>query len=74
MTGMSFINSDVGGLVIAGLAQRRVLAAYTLNNPKVLRLQPPLNVPDDVLVEVANRLEDVVRQTVELISDLDIEE
>jgi len=74
MTGMSFANSDVGGLVIAGLAQRHVLAAYTLNNPSVLRLQPPLNVGADVLDEVASRLEEAVAQTMELIAGLDMAE
>jgi putrescine aminotransferase len=49
MIGVEFHDSDVAGLVIAGLAQRRVLAAYTLNNPKVLRLQPPLIVSRDQL-------------------------
>ncbi|MBD3176461.1 MAG: aminotransferase class III-fold pyridoxal phosphate-dependent enzyme [Armatimonadia bacterium] len=72
MTGMSFSDKDIGGLVIAGLAQRQVLAAYTLNNPSVLRLQPPLSIGADVLEDVAGRLEEAVAQTVELVSDLDM--
>lgn len=42
MLGVEFVDADVGALVIAGLVARRVLAAYTLNNPRVLRLEPPL--------------------------------
>ena len=42
MIGVEFAHEDIAGLVIAGLAQRRVIAAYTLNNPKVIRLEPPL--------------------------------
>jgi putrescine aminotransferase len=49
MIGVEFRDSDVAALVIAGLARRQVLAAYTLNNPKVLRLQPPLIVSREQL-------------------------
>ncbi|PJB72227.1 MAG: putrescine aminotransferase, partial [Armatimonadetes bacterium CG_4_9_14_3_um_filter_58_7] len=38
MIGIEFTQEDIGGLVIAGLAQRGVIAAYTLNNPCVIRL------------------------------------
>jgi len=72
MTGVSFANSDVGGLVIAGLAQRRVLTAYTLNNPRVVRLQPPLNIPLEVLDTVAERFEESVVQTLELIEGVEV--
>jgi putrescine aminotransferase len=71
MTGVSFASSDVGGLVIAGLAQRHVLTAYTLNNPRVVRLQPPLNIPLEVLDTVAERFEESVVQTLELIDGID---
>jgi putrescine aminotransferase len=73
MTGVSFTNSDVGGLVIAGMAQRGVLVAYTLNNQKVMRFQPPLNVPDEVLGHVADCFAAVVEQTLELIEGLEME-
>ncbi len=73
MIGMSFADSDVGGLVISGLARRGVLAAYTLNNPKVMRLQPALNTPDEVLDEVLGRLEEAVDETLELIEGLEMD-
>lgn len=73
MIGISFTDSDVGGLVIAGLARRGVLAAYTLNNPKVMRLQPALNMPDAVLDEVLSRIEEAVDETLELIEGLEME-
>ncbi|HAH85890.1 MAG TPA: putrescine aminotransferase, partial [Armatimonadetes bacterium] len=37
MIGVEFTHEDIGELVIAGLSRRGVIAAYTLNNPKVIR-------------------------------------
>lgn len=42
MIGVEFTHEDVGELVIGGMARRGVIAAYTLNNPKVIRFEPPL--------------------------------
>ncbi|HQK92745.1 MAG TPA: aminotransferase class III-fold pyridoxal phosphate-dependent enzyme [Armatimonadota bacterium] len=71
MLGVSFTDPDIGGLVIAGLAQRRVLAAYTLNNPSVVRFQPPLVIEEELLDEVIRRLEDSVVQTKEMLAGLE---
>ncbi|MGQ9732164.1 MAG: aminotransferase class III-fold pyridoxal phosphate-dependent enzyme [Candidatus Zipacnadales bacterium] len=40
LVGVEFKDSDVGGLVIAALAQRRILCAYGLNEPHTLRFEP----------------------------------
>lgn len=42
LIGVEFVDEDLGAHVIAGMAQRRVIAAYTLNQPKVIRFEPPL--------------------------------
>lgn len=42
MVGLEFTDADIGGLVVAELATRGVLTAFGLNNPKVVRLEPPL--------------------------------
>jgi len=42
LIGVEFTDRDIAALVIAGLAQQRILAAYTLNNPCVIRFEPPL--------------------------------
>jgi putrescine aminotransferase len=47
LVGVEFADSDVGGLVIAGLAQRRILCAYGLNDPHTLRLEPPAVITQD---------------------------
>ncbi|MBF6594892.1 MAG: aspartate aminotransferase family protein [Thermaceae bacterium] len=42
MVGLEFTDADIGGLVVAELATRGILTAFGLNNPKVVRLEPPL--------------------------------
>jgi putrescine aminotransferase len=42
LLGLEFHEEDVAGLVIAGMARRRVIVAYYLSNPRVFRFEPPL--------------------------------
>jgi len=42
LLGLEFHDEDVAGLVIAGMARRRVIVAYYLSNPRVFRFEPPL--------------------------------
>jgi putrescine aminotransferase len=42
MIGVEFHEADFGELTITNMIQRGVIAAYTLNNPKVIRMEPPL--------------------------------
>ncbi len=42
LIGVEFADADVGAQVIGGMAARRVIAAYTLNQPRVIRFEPPL--------------------------------
>jgi len=71
MIGIEFREEDLAGLTIAGLAQRRVLAAYTLNNPTVIRLQPPLIITEAQADQALTAFEEAVAQAVELVRELD---
>jgi putrescine aminotransferase len=73
MIGFEFTHEDIGGLAIAGLAQRKVLAAYSLNNPKVMRFEPPLTISDEQIEWAANAFHEAVAQTSELIEGMEIE-
>jgi putrescine aminotransferase len=42
LIGVEFAHMDLGKLVIFQMVSRGVIAAYTLNNPKVIRIEPPL--------------------------------
>jgi putrescine aminotransferase len=44
MVGLEFTEDKFGGSVIFEMVKRQVIAVYTLNQPKVLRFEPPLNV------------------------------
>jgi putrescine aminotransferase len=70
LIGVEFSEDDLAGLVISGLAQRKVIAAYTLNNPKVIRLEPPLVITEEQLDRALVALEEAVAQTAELVADL----
>ena len=74
MIGVQFTHEDVGGLAIAGLVQRDVLAAYTLNNPTVMRFEPPLIISDEEIEWAARAFEEAVAQTAVLVEGLDLDE
>ncbi len=42
MIGVEFAMDEVGELTVAQMLMRGMCAAYTLNNPRVMRLEPPL--------------------------------
>jgi putrescine aminotransferase len=74
MIGVEFSHEDIGGLVIGGLAQRKVLAAYTLNNPTVIRFEPPLVIDDEQIAWAVRAFEESVEQALELIVGLEDED
>jgi putrescine aminotransferase len=65
LIGMEFPTDGIGYKVAAGLFSRGVLTAGTLTNARTIRIEPALNVPDSILDEILNRLEDVFK-TIEL--------
>ncbi len=71
LIGIQFTDADIAGLVIAALAQRRVIAAYTLNNPLVLRIEPPLIITESELEQGLSALREAVAQAAELVSSLE---
>lgn len=42
MLGVEFAMDEVGEITIAQMVKRGLVAAYTLNNPRVIRFEPPL--------------------------------
>jgi putrescine aminotransferase len=52
LVGVEFTERDFAALVIAGFAQHRILAAYTLNNPCVIRFEPPLVISEEQIARV----------------------
>ncbi len=70
LLGVEFAEDDIGGLMIAALAQRRVMVAYTLNNPKVMRFEPPLNIPQELLEKALDAFGEALEQTWTILESL----
>jgi len=70
LVGVEFVNEDVAALTAAALLKRRVLTAYTLNNPRVIRLEPPLIVQDEHIDMALNAFADSLVQVRQLVTML----
>jgi putrescine aminotransferase len=70
MIGVEFADPDVGKLAIGALVHHGVVAAYTLNNAKVMRFEPPLVITDAQVETVINAFEAAVAETAELLAEL----
>lgn len=70
MIGVEFTHEDVGELVIGGLARRGVIAAYTLNNPKVIRFEPPLIITEEQLDQVVGIFDESIAEALEMLEGI----
>ena len=70
MLGVEFTDSDIGKLVIGTMVHRGVIAAYTLNNPKVIRFEPPLIITRTQIDTVLSVFAAGVQDTLDLLGDL----
>ena len=67
LVGVQFADADIGNLVIAGLAQRQILTAFTLNRPEVVRLEPPALITSDEVAQVVAAFREALAMTQELL-------
>jgi putrescine aminotransferase len=70
MIGIELTKEGVGGMLMNELIAGGVLVAYTLNNPKVIRMEPPLTIDDSQLDTVMEVLRRAVAASQEVIEDL----
>lgn len=68
MVGIEFTDADIGAIVISELASRGVLTAFGLNNPKVVRLEPPLIVGREHIDEAVGALDESLRAAGEMLA------
>jgi putrescine aminotransferase len=59
---MHFATNELGYAVSAGLFRRGVLVAGTTANAKAVRIEPALNIPEHLVDEVLDRLDDTLRE------------
>lgn len=68
LAGVEFAEDDIAALVITGCARRNVLVAYSLNNPKVIRIEPPLIMEEPLLDRAITAVEESVAETAEMLA------
>ena len=68
--GVEFSDSDVGGLMISSLAARKILVAFALNNPKVLRVEPPLGIGAADIDRLLTAFHDSVAEVAAVVASL----
>jgi putrescine aminotransferase len=70
LLGLEFGDEDVAGLVIAGMARRRIIVAYYLSNPKVFRFEPPLIVERAQIDRAVDAFRDAVAEALALVEGI----
>lgn len=68
MIGAEFRMDDVGELLIAQMVKRGMVAAYTLNNRRVIRFEPPLIISESEALQAAEIFESALAETAELLA------
>jgi putrescine aminotransferase len=70
MIGVEMQEDEVGELIVAQLLKRGVCVAYALNNPRVLRFEPPLIISETQIQDALTAFDEAVVETEELLSAL----
>jgi putrescine aminotransferase len=70
MLGVEFALDEVGELTIAQIVKRGMIAAYTLNNPRVIRIEPPLVMTQEQAETAVATLDAAIGETTEILAAL----
>ena len=70
MVGVEFSMDEVGELCIAQMLKRGMCAAYTLNNARVIRFEPPLIINEDQIGFAVETFDAALTETSELLAML----
>ncbi|MCW5939212.1 MAG: aspartate aminotransferase family protein [Fimbriimonadaceae bacterium] len=68
MIGVELALDEVGELVTAQMLKRGVIVAYTLNNPRVIRFEPPLIISETEIDVALESFEEAVAETASLLA------
>jgi putrescine aminotransferase len=72
MIGIEMAHPDISQLLIANLVEQGIMAAYTLNKTGVVRLEPPLIMPRDVIAGVLEKIISALNGTAQVVSDFNL--
>ncbi len=70
MLGVESAREGVGGMLMSELLHRKVLALWTLNNERVLRMIPPIVIPMEAIEEVLSRVREAAAEVALVAADL----
>ncbi|MGQ9473635.1 MAG: aspartate aminotransferase family protein [Candidatus Caldatribacteriaceae bacterium] len=70
LIGMEFFDSDIASLLAMEMAERMVLVAYTLNNPRVIRLEPPLTISQEEIDQVEEAMKESLQGVKKIIEEV----
>ena len=70
MLGIELTKEGAGGMLMSLMIDSNILVAYTLNNPKVIRMEPPLIMPIEVIDQVLIAFRNAIQQTNAVIEEL----
>jgi putrescine aminotransferase len=70
MIGLEFRIDEVGELCVAQMLKRGMCVAYTLNNPRVLRFEPPLIITEEQVQFAVSTFGEALAETSELLAEL----
>ncbi len=70
MIGVEFAHSDYALLVSAEAGHRGVITFYTLNNPQVIRIEPPLVISSQLIARAAEGIDGAVGEAERLLSSV----
>lgn len=66
MIGIEMMNESAAGMLMQELLARGVIVAYTLNNPVIIRIEPPLIMERSIANTVLERLGDAICQVMKM--------
>ncbi|MDF2570457.1 MAG: patA 3 [Sporomusa sp.] len=70
MIGIELTKEGIGGLILSEMIDKGVLIAYTLNNPKVIRIEPPLIIEQQQIDYVVKALSGALEKAQDILEDL----
>ena len=70
LIGLDFVDEDTGGLFISAITSRNILVGFALNNPKVIRIEPPLIIDDAIIDHVIECVEGALGDVRSLLGEL----
>ena len=70
MLGIELTKEGAGGMLMSLMIDSNILVAYTLNNPKVIRMEPSLTMPIEVIDQVLTAFRNAIQQTNAVIEEL----